>query len=93
MPKVMWERPWEADELDERPAKTSVYRRTWFKVPAGPWPCEVCGDYLRPGTRALRSIVSGEAFYRHPACTRTQPTQPGSTPGGGSEQAEFGESE
>lgn len=72
-PRVVWERAAEADDLDERPARTWVYRRTWFTVPPGPWPCETCSEYLEPGSRAFRRIISGEAVYRHPTCTPTAP--------------------
>jgi len=46
-----------------------VPRRIWHQVPlGGPWPCQVCGEFLKPGTSAKREIVRGEPFYRHPAC-------------------------
>ncbi len=67
-PRVVYERPVEADALDQQHARTSVWRRKWFKVPEGPWPCEVCSEYLVTGTWAHRRIVRGEAFYRHPRC-------------------------
>ena len=74
-PRVVGERPIEADHYDQRPARTWVPRRTWFRVPEGPWPCEVCSEFLTPGARAHRRIAGGEAFYRHPACETTASDQ------------------
>jgi hypothetical protein len=68
LPRVVYERAAETDALDERPARTWVPRRMWFTVPEGPWPCEVCGEYLVSGSVARRSIRRGEPFYRHGAC-------------------------
>jgi hypothetical protein len=67
-PRVVGERSIEADYYDQRPARTWVPRRKWFRVPEGPWPCEICGEFLTPGVRAHRRITGGEAFYRHPTC-------------------------
>ncbi len=68
-PRVVGERAVESDYLDARPARTWVPRRVNWRVPDGPWPCEVCGQFLEPGTRAHRSVRRGEAFYRHRACS------------------------
>lgn len=68
------ERSAEADDLDERLARTWVPRRTWHTVPPGPWPCEACGEYLHPASKATRRIVAGEPFYRHATCPRSAPS-------------------
>ncbi len=72
MPRVVGERPVEADYYDQRPARTSVPRRRWFRVPEGPWPCGVCSEFLTPGVRAHRRIVNGGAFYRHSSCRNAE---------------------
>ncbi len=75
VPRVVGQRtPGEA-RLDRRPARTSVPQRVWYPVPEGPWPCQVCGEFLKPGTSAKREIVRDEPFYRHPACQPPAPVQ------------------
>ena len=54
-----------------------MWRRKWFKVPEGPWPCEVCSEYLVTGTWAHRRVVQGEAFYRHPTVPSCSAGAPG----------------
>ncbi len=69
VPRVVGQRTSGEARFDERPARTSVQRRVWYPVPPNvPWPCQVCGEFLQPGTRAKREIVRDEPFYRHPAC-------------------------
>ncbi len=68
-PRVVGERSVEADALDQQHARTWVPRRKWFRVPKGPWPCEVCGDYLVPGSWARSRVVRDERVYRHRDCT------------------------
>ncbi len=69
VPRVVGQRTPDEARFDERPARTSVPRRVWYPVPPdGPWPCQVCGEFLEPGTWAKREIVRDEPFYRHPAC-------------------------
>lgn len=67
-PLVVGERPIEAHYYDQRPARTWVPRRRWFRVPEGPWPCGVCSQYLQTGAQVHRGIVGGEPVYRHPDC-------------------------
>jgi hypothetical protein len=66
------ERSVEADSYDRRYARTSVPHRKWWRVPDGPLPCSVCGADLTCGTKARRSVVDGEVFYRHPGCTSAE---------------------
>lgn len=71
VPRVVGERAVETDFFDNRSAKTWVWRRTVFTVPDGPWPCQTCSEYLVPGSKARRSIVRGEAVYRHFSCSQS----------------------
>lgn len=67
-PRVVGQRTPADGRYDARPARTSIPQRTWWTVPEGVWPCSECGQYLEPGLKVHRSIVRGEAFYRHPSC-------------------------
>ena len=69
MARVVGERSILDHYYDQRPARTSVPRRINFRVPdGGPWSCEGCSEYLRPGDWAHRRIRNGDAFYRHRSC-------------------------
>jgi hypothetical protein len=71
-PRVMGQRSPSDAMYDNRMAKTSIPQRVWWRVPEGVWPCSVCGEFLDPGIKVHRSVVRGEAFYRHPSCAGTQ---------------------